>query len=48
MVHLLIEGASNLKEELLFANGVGAEEEERALLVESLRPDSIQHKAQYL
>ena len=48
MAHLLLEGAGNLKEELLFANSVGAKEEECALLIEGLCPHSIQHKAQHL
>ena len=48
MDHLLLECAGNFEEELLLANGVGAEEEERALLVESLCPHGIQHKTQHL
>ena len=45
---LLVEGARHFKEELLLANGIGAKEEERAHLIEGLRPHSIQHKAQNL
>lgn len=46
--HFLLECAGDFEEELLLADGVGAEEEERALLVESLCPHCIQHKAQHL
>lgn len=46
--HLLLEGAGNFKEELLLADGVRAKEEECALLIESLCPHSVQHKAQHL
>ncbi len=46
--HLALEGPCHLQEDFLLANGVGAKQEQSALVVEALSPHSIHDKAQHL